>query len=70
MWYKTAPCFFAMYLRDRYDVDKVEFPDLSGCVTGGKNLEEAMEMAVDAASGWVLEVFNEIREDGSIYRVS
>lgn len=51
-------------------MDKVEFPDLSGCVTGGKNLEEAMEMAVDAASGWVLEVFNEIREDGSIYRVS
>lgn len=37
----------------------VEFPDLSGCVTGGKNLEEAMEMAVDAASGWVLDELEE-----------
>ena len=34
--------------------DVVEFPDLPGCVTGGDNLEEALEMAVDAASGWVL----------------
>ena len=40
-------------------MDKVEFPDLSGCVTGGKNLEEAMEMAVDAASGWVLDELEE-----------
>lgn len=32
----------------------VEFPDLQGCVTEGKNLEDAYEMAIDAASGWVL----------------
>ena len=32
----------------------VEFPDLPGCVTGGKNLQEALEMARDAASGWIL----------------
>lgn len=32
----------------------VEFPDLPGCVTQGDTLEEAMEMAVDAASGWIL----------------
>lgn len=32
----------------------VEFPDLPGCVTEGRNLEEAMEMGVDAASGWIL----------------
>ena len=32
----------------------VEFPDLPGCVTEGKNLEEAIEMGIDAASGWVL----------------
>ena len=37
----------------------VEFPDLPGCVTGGKNLEEAMEMAVDAASGWILDELEE-----------
>lgn len=32
----------------------VEFPDLPGCVTEGKNLEDAIEMGIDAASGWVL----------------
>lgn len=32
----------------------VEFPDLPGCVTQGRTLEEAMAMATDAASGWVL----------------
>lgn len=37
----------------------VEFPDLQGCVTEGKNLEEALEMATDAASGWVLDELEE-----------
>lgn len=32
----------------------VEFPDLPGCVTEGKSLEEAIEMGIDAASGWLL----------------
>ena len=32
----------------------VEFPDLPGCVTEGGSLAEAIEMAEDAASGWVL----------------
>lgn len=29
-------------------------PDLLGCVTCGDNIQEVFEMAVDAASGWVL----------------
>jgi len=29
--------------------------DLPGCVTEGKTLAEALEQAVDAASGWVLD---------------
>ena len=37
----------------------VEFPDLPGCVTEGNNLEEAFEMAEDAASGWVLDELEE-----------
>ena len=37
----------------------VEFPDLPGCITEGRNLEEAFEMATDAASGWVLEELEE-----------
>ena len=32
----------------------MEFPDLPGCVTEGRNLEEAIEMGIDAASGWIL----------------
>lgn len=32
----------------------VEFPDLPGCVTGGDDIAEALFMAEDAASGWVL----------------
>ena len=33
----------------------VTFPDLPGCVTQGGSLTEAIEMTVDAASGWVLD---------------
>jgi len=32
----------------------VEVPDLPGCVTEGRNLTEAILMAIDAASGWIL----------------
>jgi len=32
----------------------VIFPDLPGCVTQGDTIEEALEMAEDAASGWIL----------------
>lgn len=32
----------------------VTFPDLPGCVTQGDSLEEAFEMAEDAACGWIL----------------
>lgn len=32
----------------------VEFPDLLGCVTEGRSLEEVMLMGTDAASGWIL----------------
>ena len=33
----------------------VVVPDLPGCVSQGSNLAEAIEMAIDAASGWVLD---------------
>lgn len=32
----------------------VEVPDLPGCVTEGDNLADAIEMGIDAASGWIL----------------
>lgn len=33
----------------------VIFPDLPGCVTEGDTLAEAIDMAIDAASGWLLD---------------
>ncbi|MCM1023836.1 MAG: type II toxin-antitoxin system HicB family antitoxin [Prevotella sp.] len=33
----------------------VIIPDLPGCMTQGNTLDEAVEMAIDAASGWVLD---------------
>lgn len=41
----------------------VEVPDLPGCVTEGRSLIEAIEMGVDAASGWILDEM----EDGNDY---
>ena len=32
----------------------VEVPDLQGCYTQGNTLQEALEMAQDAALGWIL----------------
>ena len=37
----------------------VMFPDLLGCVTQGDTLEEAIEMAEDAALGWLLTALEE-----------
>lgn len=33
----------------------VIIPDLPGCITEGDSLSDAMDMAVDAASGWLLD---------------
>ena len=37
----------------------IEVPDLLGCVTQGNTLEEAIEMAEDAALGWLLTAIEE-----------
>ena len=47
------PAIFTPY-EDNVNGYAVEFPDLPGCITGGDTLEEALGMAEDAASGWVL----------------
>lgn len=39
---------------DEGDGYTVLVPDLPGCVTEGDSLSEAIDMAVDAASGWIL----------------
>lgn len=37
----------------------VVFPDLPGCITEGYTLSEAVDMAIDAASGWLLDSVEE-----------
>ena len=45
-------CFYPCEAQAGYTV---VVPDLPGCVTQGKSLIDAIGMAVDAASGWVLD---------------
>lgn len=47
------PAIFTPY-EDETGGYAVEFPDLPGCVTGGDDMAEALFMAEDAASGWIL----------------
>ena len=45
----------------------VEVPDLNGCCTQGNTLQEALEMAQDAALGWIL---TSIEDDEEIPQAS
>ena len=40
----------------------VVVPDLPGCITEGKTISDALEQAIDAASGWVLDELEEGRK--------
>lgn len=40
----------------------VVVPDLPGCVSEGNTLSEAISMATDAASGWILDELEDGRE--------
>jgi predicted RNase H-like HicB family nuclease len=52
-------CF---YRNEENEGFTVVFPDLRGCVTCGETLAEALFMAEDAASGWVLDEMEDGRE--------
>lgn len=44
--------YYAIFTKSAKTVE-VEFPDLPGCVTFGKDWEEALENAEDVLSGWL-----------------
>lgn len=46
-----------------HDGFTVEVPDLPGCISEGSSLADAIEMGIDAASGWILDEM----EDGNTY---
>jgi predicted RNase H-like HicB family nuclease len=45
----------AVFYPDENGAYAAVVPDLPGCSTGGDSLAEAIDMAIDAASGWVLD---------------
>jgi len=45
-------CFYPLENNKGYCVT---VPDLKGCTTEGHSLAHAIEMAIDAASGWILD---------------
>ena len=53
-------CFYPD--EEREGAYAVVVPDLPGCVSGGDTLAEAILMAMDAASGWVLDELEDGRE--------
>jgi predicted RNase H-like HicB family nuclease len=44
--------YYALFKKSAKTVE-VEFPDLAGCVTFGKNWEDALEKAEDVLAGWL-----------------
>ena len=44
--------YYALF-RSTKNVVEVEFPDLAGCVTFGKDWDEAYENAIDALAAWL-----------------
>ncbi len=52
--------YIALLRKDKHSDYGVEFPDLPGCITAGRTLEEARQMAVEALAAHV--AF--LREDG------
>ena len=49
---KTMNHYYAIFKKTETAIE-VEFPDLAGCVTFGKNWEEALANAEDALAGWL-----------------
>jgi len=56
----TYPACF--YRDDTSDAYAVVVPDLPGCVSGGDSLADAILMATDAASGWILDELEDGKE--------
>jgi len=58
-WLKAYPAVFEETSDGGYSVF---FPDIPGCISGGKSLEEAIAMAKEALSLHLSEIFNDNEE--------
>lgn len=52
----------ARFYKEKEGGYSVEVPDLRGCITQADTLEEAIEMAEDAALGWILTAIEDDEE--------
>lgn len=61
--------YYALFrVRETADAVEVEFPDLPGCVTFGRNWDEAIDNAVDALAGWLAHAELQFIKPPSSYR--
>ncbi len=58
--------YFAVFKKTK-DATEVEFPDLEGCVTFGKDYEEAYDNAVDALAAWMAYAEHQFKAEPSSY---
>lgn len=58
--------YYALF-KTTADAIEVEFPDLEGCVTFGKDWEEALENAEDALAGWLAHANSQFIKEPSRY---
>jgi predicted RNase H-like HicB family nuclease len=56
--------YYALFKKTTKAVE-VEFPDLEGCITFGKNWEEALENAEDVLAAWLANADNKFIKDAS-----
>ena len=53
---------YAAILEQKDDKVYVIFPDLPGCITSGRDMTDAYEMAVDASNLWVTTAVEDLNE--------
>jgi predicted RNase H-like HicB family nuclease len=59
--------YFAIFNQSK-DVVEVEFPDLQGCLTFGKDWDEAYENAVDVLAAWLAHADKEFIKEPSLFK--
>lgn len=59
--------YYALFIKTEEAIE-VEFPDLKGCVTFGKDWEEALENAEDVLAAWLVNAENKFIKEPSRHK--
>lgn len=60
-------CYYAIFKKTRKAVE-VEFPDLPGCVSFGKDWDEALANAIDVLAAWLAHAESQFISEPSSYK--